>query len=74
MARRSCWNGGTTTFAVAKYLLNRSLRVVTNSLPIANLLSGANDVELTLVGGYVYPKTGVALGPILAKTLGKAAR
>ncbi len=64
-------DGGTTTFEVAKQLLARNLRVVTNSLPIANLLSAASNIELTLVGGYVYPRTGVALGPILVSTLEK---
>ncbi len=62
-------DGGTTTFQVAKNLLNRSLRVVTNSLPIANVLSAASNIELTFVGGYIYPRTGVALGPIVLQTL-----
>ncbi|HSW45624.1 MAG TPA: DeoR/GlpR family DNA-binding transcription regulator [Phycisphaerae bacterium] len=62
-------DGGTTTFQVAKNLLNRTLQVVTNSLPIANVLSCASNIELTLVGGYIYPRTGVALGPIALQTL-----
>lgn len=64
-------DGGTTTFEVAKQLMARNLQVVTNSLPIANMLSGASRIELTFIGGYIYPKTGVALGPILAGTLEK---
>jgi DeoR family transcriptional regulator, fructose operon transcriptional repressor len=56
-------DGGTTTYQVASQLLNRPLQVVTNSLPIANLLSTANNIELIFIGGYIYPRTGVALGP-----------
>jgi len=62
-------DGGTTTFQVARHLLTRSLQVITNSLPIANLLSSAVDIELTFVGGYIYPRTGVALGPIARQAL-----
>jgi len=62
-------DGGTTTFQVAKNLLSRTLQVVTNSLPIANVLSCAGKIELTFVGGYIYPRTGVALGPIVVQTL-----
>lgn len=63
-------DGGTTTFQVAKHLVNRSLQVVTNSLPIATLLNGAANIELIFIGGYIYPRTGVALGPIAQQTLG----
>lgn len=62
-------DGGTTTFQVARQLISRSLQVVTNSLPIANLLGSAASVELIFVGGYIYPRTGVALGPITRQTL-----
>ena len=55
-------DGGTTTLEVAKNLSGKPLQVVTNSLPIAMLLMNQPRVELIFVGGYVYPKTGVALG------------
>ena len=55
-------DGGTTTLEVARHLHGKSLQVVTNSLPIASLLMNQPEVELIFVGGYVYPKTGVALG------------
>jgi len=57
-------DGGTTTFEVARLLVGRPLQVVTNSLPIANLFAAAPEVDLVLIGGYVYPRTGVALGPL----------
>lgn len=63
-------DGGTTTFQVARQLLNRSLQVVTNSLPIAHLLSSAVHIELIFVGGFIFPRTGVALGPLSVQALG----
>ncbi|MGH7193595.1 MAG: DeoR/GlpR family DNA-binding transcription regulator [Candidatus Saccharimonadales bacterium] len=56
-------DGGTTTYEVARLLVGRPLQVVTNSLPVANLFASSNETDLVLVGGYVYPRTGVALGP-----------
>jgi len=62
-------DGGTTTLEVARHLVGKSLQVVTNSLPIANLLANQPDIELIVLGGYVYPKTGVALGPVTMAAL-----
>jgi DeoR/GlpR family transcriptional regulator of sugar metabolism len=62
-------DGGTTTLEVAKELLGRQLQVVTNSLPIANLFASRRDVDLVILGGYVYPRTGVALGPLTTRIL-----
>lgn len=55
-------DGGTTTLEVARHLHGKPLQVVTNSLPIASHLMNQTAVELIFIGGYVYPKTGVALG------------
>jgi len=57
-------DGGTTTLEVARLLVGRPLQIVTNSLPIANLFASSHETDLILLGGYVYPKTGVALGPL----------
>jgi DeoR/GlpR family transcriptional regulator of sugar metabolism len=62
-------DGGTTTLEVARCLVGKSLQVVTNSLPIANLLAQLPSIELILIGGYLYPRTGVALGPLAAAAL-----
>jgi DeoR/GlpR family transcriptional regulator of sugar metabolism len=62
-------DGGTTTLEVARALLNRPVQVVTNSLPIASLLASSPATDLILIGGYVYPKTGVALGPLAIQSL-----
>jgi DeoR/GlpR family transcriptional regulator of sugar metabolism len=56
-------DGGTTTFFLAEELLGRSLQLVTNSLPIANLFLNDDNVELILTGGLMYPRYGVLLGP-----------
>lgn len=62
-------DGGTTTLEIARLLLGRPLQIVTNSLPIANLLAGCPDTDLIMLGGYVYPKTGVALGPLTIRMM-----
>jgi DeoR family transcriptional regulator, fructose operon transcriptional repressor len=62
-------DGGTTTLEVAKLLVGRSLQIVTNSLPIANLFASSREIDLVMIGGYVYPKTGVALGPMTVRSL-----
>jgi DeoR family fructose operon transcriptional repressor len=56
-------DGGTTTFFLAEELVGRSLQLVTNSLPIANLFLNDDNVELILTGGLMYPRYGVLLGP-----------
>ncbi len=62
-------DGGTSTLEVARHLGGKNLQVVTNSLPTANLLVGASNIELIYLGGYVYPKTGVALGSLTVEAL-----
>ncbi len=56
-------DGGSTTYEVARLLVGRPLQVVTNSLPVANLFATNKNCDLVLLGGYVYPRTGVAIGP-----------
>ena len=62
-------DGGTTTLEVARALIGRPVQVVTNSLPIANLLAASKETDLILIGGYVYPRTGVAMGPLAIATM-----
>jgi DeoR/GlpR family transcriptional regulator of sugar metabolism len=56
-------DGGSTTYEVAQLLVGRPLQIVTNSLPVANLFASNANHDLVLLGGYIYPRTGVALGP-----------
>jgi DeoR/GlpR family transcriptional regulator of sugar metabolism len=62
-------DGGTTTLEVARCLGGRPLQIVTNSLPIANLFASSRETDLVMLGGYVYPKTGVALGPLTVQMM-----
>lgn len=55
-------NGGSTCLAVARAIQGRRLNVVTNSVGVAALLSADLATEVTLIGGYVYPRIGVAVG------------
>jgi DeoR/GlpR family transcriptional regulator of sugar metabolism len=62
-------DGGSTVAAVAQALRNRSLHVITNSLPIALALDDARQIEVTLTGGYLYPRLRVTLGPLCEQML-----
>jgi DeoR/GlpR family transcriptional regulator of sugar metabolism len=64
-------DGGTTTYEVARLLAGRSLQVVTNSLPVANLFASESRTDLVLLGGYVSPRTGVCLGPYANELLSR---
>jgi DeoR/GlpR family transcriptional regulator of sugar metabolism len=56
-------DGGSTTYELARLLVDRALQVVTNSLPVANLFTASDRADLVLIGGYVHARTGVCLGP-----------
>lgn len=66
-------DGGSTVAAVARELMGRSLHVVTNSLPIADILGAARRVEVTLTGGQLDTQFGVMLGPLCEQMLGSLA-
>ena len=54
---------GSTVYELAQLLVGRPLQIVTNSLPVANLFASSGETDLVMLGGYIYPRTGVALGP-----------
>ncbi len=62
-------DGGSTVAAVAQELAGRSLHVITNSLPIAEVFKDSRQIELTLTGGYLYPRLEVMLGPLCEHSL-----
>lgn len=62
-------DGGSTAAAVARELLGRPLHVMTNSLPIADVFKDARQAEVTLTGGFLYPRLGVMLGPLCEQML-----
>lgn len=57
-------DGGSTTYELARQLVGRPLQVVTNSLPVAYLLSTSDTIDLVMIGGCVRGRTAVAIGPL----------
>jgi DeoR family transcriptional regulator, fructose operon transcriptional repressor len=66
-------DGGSTVAAVAAALAGRSMRVITNSIAIAQVLRESRDIEVTLTGGYLFPRLEVLLGPLCEHMLGAVA-
>ena len=64
-------DAGTTVYQVAKHLELKSPQIITNSLPIANLFSGANKAEVVVTGGVIYPRLGVLVGPLAVEAFSK---
>ena len=68
-------DGGTTTLQLARWFADRPLRIVTNSLLIAyeidRLRSGPGGAEVFLTGGYLYPGSGLLVGPEATASLQK---
>jgi DeoR family fructose operon transcriptional repressor len=62
-------DGGSTVACVADELANRPVHVITNSLAIAHLLRAPCSVEVTLTGGYLFPRLQVMLGPLCERML-----
>lgn len=61
--------GGSTVVEVAKNLTGRLVQIVTNSIPVTQIFGDSKQAEVTLTGGYLYPRLGVQLGPICEKML-----
>ncbi|WP_390895618.1 DeoR/GlpR family DNA-binding transcription regulator [Stieleria tagensis] len=62
-------DGGSTTYELARCLVGRKLQVVTNSLPVAHLLSSSDSIDLVTIGGCVRGRTAVAIGPMAESML-----
>ncbi len=63
-------DGGSTVARVAESLADRSLHAITNSLAIAQALRNSRRVEVTLTGGYLFPRLEVMLGPLCERMIG----
>lgn len=61
--------GGSTVAEVAKGLLNRPIQIITNSIPVAQVFWECRQTEVTLTGGYLYPRLGIQFGPICERML-----
>jgi len=64
-------DAGTTVFHVARYLEEKDLQIITNSLPVANLFTSVNKVEVLVSGGTIYPRLGVLVGPLAVEAFSK---
>jgi DeoR/GlpR family transcriptional regulator of sugar metabolism len=62
-------DGGSTVHYAAQQIEARPLQIVTNSLSIATLFADDEQIELVLLGGFLYPRTNVLLGPIATHSL-----
>lgn len=62
-------DGGSTVARVAEALAERSLHAITNSLAIAQALRNSRRVEVTLTGGYLFPRLEVMLGPLCERMI-----
>lgn len=66
-------DGGTTTLEMAALLVGKRIRIITNSLLIANKIhleqKGWQGTELFLTGGLLYPDSGLLVGPEARKTI-----
>ncbi|MEQ7196533.1 DeoR/GlpR family DNA-binding transcription regulator [Enterococcus avium] len=62
---------GTTIELMTRYIKPSSLRIVTNSLPVFNLLSEIKRFELYLIGGLYREKTGAFVGSIANEAVQK---
>jgi DeoR/GlpR family transcriptional regulator of sugar metabolism len=63
------FDGGSTTYELARLLVGRPLQVVTNSLPVATLFAGSPGADLIVVGGYVHGRSGTMQGPHAEKMI-----
>lgn len=61
--------GGSTTVEAARNLSGKTIQVVTNSIPIVQVFWDSKQVEVTLTGGYLYPRLGIQLGPLCERML-----
>lgn len=57
-------DGGSTVIYAAQMITARPIQVVTNSLNVAGLFVDDDQVELILIGGSLYPRSGVTVGAL----------
>lgn len=60
---------GTTLEFLAQELVDRKLRIITNSLPIFDILKDSNSVDLLLIGGEYRPITGAFVGSLASNNI-----
>jgi DeoR/GlpR family transcriptional regulator of sugar metabolism len=63
------FDGGSTTFAVARLLVRKRIRVITNSLPVATLFGEVGNCETIVTGGDTLGRLGLLVGPLCEASL-----
>jgi DeoR/GlpR family transcriptional regulator of sugar metabolism len=64
-------DSGTTCYHVARHLGDDVGQIISDSLPVANLLSGSMRREVLVCGGMIYPRLGALIGPHATETLSR---
>jgi DeoR family transcriptional regulator, ulaG and ulaABCDEF operon transcriptional repressor len=62
-------SGGTTTFALTEFLSERSLDILTNSIPIVTQLLATSRNRVTIPGGTVFREQNIVLSPFENDTI-----
>jgi len=62
-------DGGTTTLAVARLLVQKRVQVITNSLPVASLFGEVGSHEAIITGGSILGRLGTLVGPLCETSL-----
>lgn len=60
---------GTTLEFFAEKLINRQVRIITNSLPVFSILKSSSSIDLILIGGEYREITGAFVGSITNQTI-----
>ncbi|EHI69258.1 DeoR/GlpR family DNA-binding transcription regulator [Streptococcus ictaluri] len=60
---------GTTLEFLAEALKNRKIRIITNSLPVFNILQDSKSVDLILIGGEYRAITGAFVGSLASQNI-----
>ena len=56
-------NGGTTTYQMVDFLADRRLQILTNSFPIAQVLTLTSENRIAVPGGEIFREQGLVLSP-----------
>ncbi|MBU8901914.1 MAG: DeoR/GlpR family DNA-binding transcription regulator [Victivallales bacterium] len=68
-------DGGSTTAQMGYFLQNIDLRIISNSLKLANIIEERHPfnsaLEFYMTGGFLYRKSGILLGPKTKESLSK---
>ena len=62
-------DGGTTVYAMAEFIANRDLEVLTNNFPIAEYLMKRGQARVILPGGEIFREQGLILSPFEDDTI-----